>query len=189
MGGRAAEEVALSVVTGGAKNDIQKATQMARHMVCELGMSDEMGPVQWGTDGDEVFLGRQMSSPSKSYSEDTARRIDLEVKQIVTKAYDSARSILTQNIHVLHSVAQTLMERESLNKEEFAAIVEEAGPIAPEGLMDDGVAQIRLPLLMGVLNVTPDSFSDGGKYTDLPAAGCAGTVDGLEWRGLYRCGR
>jgi len=134
MGGRAAEEVALRVVTGGAKNDIQKATQMARHMVCELGMSEEMGPVQWGTDGDEVFLGRQMSSPAKSYSEDTARRIDLEVKQIVTKAYDSARGILTQNIHVLHTVAQTLMERESLNKEEFAAIVEEAGPIAPEGL-------------------------------------------------------
>ena len=66
MGGRAAEEVALSVVTGGAKNDIQKATQMARHMVCELGMSDEMGPVQWGTDGMRCFGSASMSV--KSYS-------------------------------------------------------------------------------------------------------------------------
>ena len=132
MGGRAAEEVALNTITGGAKNDIQKATQMARHMVCELGMSDEMGPVQWGSDKDEVFLGRQMAQP-KSYSEDTARRIDLEVKDIVTKGYDLARNILTENIHVLHKVAQTLMEKESLDRDEFAALVEDAGPIVPKG--------------------------------------------------------
>jgi cell division protease FtsH len=133
MGGRAAEEVALKAITGGAKNDIHKATQMARHMVCELGMSEELGPVQWGQDGDQVFLGRQMAQP-KAYSEDTARRIDLEVTSIVTKAYELARTILKENIHVLHQVAQTLMEKESLDKDEFEAIVEEAGPIPPKGL-------------------------------------------------------
>jgi cell division protease FtsH len=133
MGGRAAEEIALESITGGAKNDIQKATQMARHMVCELGMSADLGPVQWGNDGDEVFLGRQMTQ-GKAYSEDTARRIDLEVKRIVTRAYDTARNILKDNIHVLHSVAQILMEQDSIGRDEFAEIVEKAGPVPAEGL-------------------------------------------------------
>ena len=133
MGGRAAEEIALNTITGGARNDIQQATRMARTMVCELGMTAELGPVSWNDGDGEVFLGRQMTQV-KNYSEDTARRIDQEVKSIVTRAYDTARTILTENVHVLHRVAQTLIEQESLDAEEFSAIVEDAGPVAPRGL-------------------------------------------------------
>ncbi len=138
MGGRAAEEVALSEVTGGASNDLLRATRMARHMVCNLGMSEGLGPVNWGDDEGEPFLGRSYGRPA-GYSEDTARRIDDEVKTLLDRAYESARVILTHNLHVLHRVAQTLIERESLDQAEFSAIVSDAGPVAPRGLSWMGV--------------------------------------------------
>ncbi|MCB9681563.1 MAG: ATP-dependent metallopeptidase FtsH/Yme1/Tma family protein [Alphaproteobacteria bacterium] len=130
MGGRAAEEVALNAVTGGASNDLLKATRIARHMVCNLGMSDLLGPVNWGDDDGEPFLGRTFSR-GNNFSEETAKRIDQEVKDILERAYAAARTILTHNIHVLHKVAQNLIERESLDHEEFANLVAEAGPVAP----------------------------------------------------------
>jgi cell division protease FtsH len=138
MGGRAAEEVALNAMTGGASNDLLKATRMARHMVCNLGMSEVLGPVNWGDDDGEPFLGRQFSQP-KHYSDDTARRIDEEVKNILERAYEAARTILTHNIHVLHRVAQSLIERESLDHTEFAQLVEESGPVPPRGLAWMGI--------------------------------------------------
>ena len=138
MGGRAAEEVALQAVTGGASNDLLKATRMARHMVCNLGMSESLGPVNWGDEDGEPFLGRSMSRPS-TYSEDTARRIDEEVKQILERTYDAARRILLDNIHVLHKVAQQLIERESLNHDEFRDLVEQSGPVSPSGLTWMGI--------------------------------------------------
>jgi len=133
MGGRVAEEVALQSITGGAANDIDKATKMARYMVCELGMSDDLGPVSWGEPNGEPFLGRQMAQP-RTYSEETARRIDTEVRRIVSNAYQSAREIIVANVHVLHKVAQDLMDRETLDREEFSRLVEQAGPVIPEGL-------------------------------------------------------
>jgi len=131
MGGRAAEEVALKAVTGGASNDLLNATRMARHMVCNLGMSEELGPVNWDDADGEPFLGRQFGRASV-HSDTTATRIDDEVKRILERAYAGARTILTHNIHVLHRVAQQLIERESLDHQEFARIVEEAGPVAPD---------------------------------------------------------
>ncbi|MFT4626617.1 MAG: cell division protease FtsH, partial [Myxococcota bacterium] len=104
----------------------------ARHMVCDLGMSDELGPVAWGEAQGEVFLGRQISR-QQNYSEQTAQRIDGEVRGLLQRAYDAAVLILTDNVHVLHHVAEALLDRESLDAEEFARIVEEAGPIAPRG--------------------------------------------------------
>jgi len=133
MGGRAAEEVALNTVTGGAANDIERATRMARYMVCELGMSEDLGPLAWGEKQDEPFLGRSMARV-QTYSEQTARRIDAEVKMIVQRGYDAAKTILTMNIHVLHRVAQTLVERETLEREEFASLVDEAVPVGVKGL-------------------------------------------------------
>jgi len=133
LGGRAAEEVALATITGGAANDLEKATKMARYMVCELGMSDALGPVSWGEPASEPFLGRQMAR-SPSYSEETARRIDVEVKQILSSAYQSAKHILVTNLHVLHKIAETLMDNETLDRQEFARLVEQAGPVRPEGL-------------------------------------------------------
>ncbi len=140
MGGRAAEEVALNAVTGGASNDLLKATRMARHMVCELGMSDALGPVNWGDTDDEPFLGRSFSK-GHNYSETTAQRIDDEVKSILERAYESARELLTHNIHVLHQVAQSLIERETLDHEEFAQLVADSGPSLPAGLGWMGVAE------------------------------------------------
>jgi cell division protease FtsH len=138
MGGRAAEEVGMSSLTGGSANDLQQATRLARHMVCNLGMSEDLGPVSWGEGEQEVFLGRQMTA-TKGYSEQTARRIDEEVRAILTRGYEAATAILVANAHVLHRVANTLMERESLDGDEFEALVKEAGPVPPDGLSWMGV--------------------------------------------------
>ena len=133
MGGRAAEEVALNMLSAGAKNDLERATEMARSMVCELGMSDKLGPVTYGKGAGEPFMGREMGRQA-TYSEHTAQEIDQEVRSILITAYRSAVEVLTSNIHVLHRVAQTLIERESLNAEEFTRLVEEAGPVPPGDL-------------------------------------------------------
>ena len=130
MGGRAAEEVALATMTGGASNDLMNATRMARHMVCNLGMSDALGPVNWDDSDGEPFLGRQFGRTT-NYSEDTARRIDEEVRRILDGAYALARRILTENRHVLDAVADRLLERESLDHAEFAMLVASAGPVPP----------------------------------------------------------
>ncbi len=134
MGGRAAEEVAMNTVTGGAANDLQKATRMARHMICNLGMSDTLGPVNWGDeDGPEPFLGRSMGKVA-SYSEDTARQIDAEVKKVLERAYQSAITILRENLHVLQAVADRLLETENLDHDEFSALVEASGPVHPKDM-------------------------------------------------------
>jgi cell division protease FtsH len=130
MGGRAAEEIVFDAITGGARSDIQQATNIARHMVCDLGMSDELGPVAWNGSEGEVFLGRQMNRV-KEYSEHTARRIDNEVRSILTRAYGTARHILEANLHILHAVAGTLMEQETLDAEEFARMVDDLEPVHP----------------------------------------------------------
>jgi cell division protease FtsH len=133
MGGRAAEQVIFDHFTSGAQNDLQQATRIARRMIMDFGMSDELGPVGWGDGADEPFLGRSMAQP-KSYSEETARQIDGEVRRICQRSHDAAVAILSQNVHVLHQVAQSLLERESLSADEFKLIVEQAGPIEPHEL-------------------------------------------------------
>ena len=138
MGGRAAEEVALQSVTGGASNDIAQATRMARQMICELGMSDALGPVSWGGRDNEPFLGRSWGQTA-SHSDQTSKHIDDEVKQLLERSYDAARRILTHNIHVLHKIAQSLIEHESLDQEEFAALVDASDAELPDGLAWMGV--------------------------------------------------
>jgi cell division protease FtsH len=133
MGGRAAEQVVFQHYTTGAQNDLQQATRIARRMVVDFGMSEDLGPVSWGDGSDEPFLGRSMAQP-KTYSEETARRIDEEVRRICQRAYDSAVSILTHNMHVLHRVAESLLEQESLSAEDFKHIVESSDPVPPEDL-------------------------------------------------------
>ena len=107
-------------------------------MVCDLGMSDELGPVSWGEEGQDPFLGRQMAR-QQTYSERTAQRIDQEVGDILGRAYGAAKEILTSNKHVLHAVADALIERESLDGDEFATLVEESNPVAPSGFAWMGV--------------------------------------------------
>ncbi|WP_456324702.1 ATP-dependent zinc metalloprotease FtsH [Desulfonauticus submarinus] len=122
MGGRVAEEIVFGELTTGAGNDIERATKMARRMVCEWGMSDNLGPLAWGDNSQEVFLGRDLVH-HKDYSEETARQIDAEVKRVVLKAYQRARKILEENLNKLHDLANALLERETLTGEEVDKIL------------------------------------------------------------------
>jgi cell division protease FtsH len=123
MGGRLAEELFLGHMTTGAGNDIEKATDVARKMVCEWGMSD-LGPLTFGKVEGEIFLGRDFGR-TQDYSEETANQIDAEVKKIVTRAYERAKKILTDNTKVMHRLARTLLEREVLDGEEVLQIIAE----------------------------------------------------------------
>jgi cell division protease FtsH len=122
MGGRVAEELIFKNPTTGAGNDIERATELARKMVCEWGMSERMGPLAFGTKEEQIFLGREIAQ-HKDYSEVTAIAIDEEIKRMVTHGYDTAKSILSANIRILHALAQELIEREELNAEEIDRLV------------------------------------------------------------------
>jgi len=121
MGGRVAEELTQDDITTGAGNDIERATEMARRMVCEWGMS-ELGPLAYGTKDEPVFLGRDFAQRA-DYSQDTANRIDHEVTRIVQTGYEQARVVLTQNRAVLDRVAKDLLERETVDGEEVYNII------------------------------------------------------------------
>ncbi len=122
MGGRTAEEIFLGHITTGAGNDIERATDIARQMVCDWGMS-ELGPLSFGKKEEAIFLGREIAQ-HRDYSEDTAICIDQEVKKIVNKAYDSARGILLTNREALERIAQALLEREVLDAVELKLLLE-----------------------------------------------------------------
>jgi cell division protease FtsH len=122
MGGRAAEDVVLSVLTNGAANDIERATETARKMVCEYGMSDLMGPLSFGKREEHIFLGREIAQ-HKDYSEQTAIDIDQEIRQVVTGCYERAKTILTENLDALHAVAQALLDRETIDGSEIDGII------------------------------------------------------------------
>lgn len=121
LGGRAAEEVVLHEISTGASNDIQRATKIARSMVTTYGMSDELGPVNYGEEGDDVFLGRDFGR-MKNYSEEVAVKIDEEVHDMMTGAYEKAKEILRKNMELLHAVASVLLEKETIHKEEFETL-------------------------------------------------------------------
>jgi len=122
LGGRSAEEIVLKQQTTGAGDDLEKATEMARKMVCEWGMSDKLGPLTFGKNEEHIFLGREVAR-AKDYSEDTALAIDSEIKRIVLECATRARQILEENIEKLHALARALLERESLDSEEIARIL------------------------------------------------------------------
>ncbi|HPQ80963.1 MAG TPA: ATP-dependent zinc metalloprotease FtsH [bacterium] len=113
MGGRAAEEIISGQPTTGAGNDIERATGLARKMVCEWGMSEKLGPLSFGAKGQEIFLGREIAQHS-DYSEETAREIDGEIKRLVMQAYERAKKILIENRETLVNLADALLEHESL---------------------------------------------------------------------------
>ena len=125
MGGRAAEEIILNRITTGAGNDIERATDLARKMVCEWGMSEKMGPLTFGKKDEEIFLGREIAT-RRDYSENTAIEIDNEVKRLVTDNYDRAKSILRENIKALRAIAEALLEKEVLDAPEIDKLIEGA---------------------------------------------------------------
>jgi cell division protease FtsH len=122
FGGRVAEELVFDDVTTGAGNDIERATELARKMVCEWGMSERMGPLTFGRKEQEIFLGRELTHPT-DYSPETAVRIDEEVHRIVMESYARAKSVLTEHLATLHVLARTLLEKETLDGEEILRIV------------------------------------------------------------------
>ncbi|MDQ3495714.1 MAG: ATP-dependent zinc metalloprotease FtsH [Pseudomonadota bacterium] len=133
-GGRVAEELIFGTdkVTTGASNDIERATKMARNMVTKWGLSDEMGPIAYSEDEDEVFLGRSVTQ-HKSVSDDTARRIDEVVRGILDKAYARTSELLTANIEKLHTMAKLLLEYETIDAPQVDAIMEGREPPPPIG--------------------------------------------------------
>ncbi|MFQ5843082.1 MAG: ATP-dependent zinc metalloprotease FtsH [Thermodesulfobacteriota bacterium] len=122
MGGRAAEEIVLHIQTTGSHEDITQSTELARKMVCEWGMSEKIGPLAFGQQEEQIFLGREFAR-HKDYSEKTAQDIDKEIKQIVDNSYDLARKTLEENIDILHSLASSLLEREVLDGDQIDKII------------------------------------------------------------------
>ncbi|MDN5302129.1 MAG: cell division protease FtsH [Thermoanaerobacteraceae bacterium] len=121
LGGRASEELVLNEVSTGAQNDLERATEIARRMVMEYGMSENLGPMTLGHKQEEVFLGRDLTR-GRNYSEEVAASIDKEVRNIIDKCYIKAKTLLSENVNKLHKVAQALLEREKLDEEEFLEV-------------------------------------------------------------------
>src|SRR5260370_11494410 len=145
MGGRIAEELFVNLLSTGAGNDIERATEMARKMVCEWGMSD-LGPLTFGKKEEQIFLGREISQ-HRDYSEDTAIKIDNEVRKLVNQGYETAKTILEGSRETLQKIAAALLEREVLDASEVLLLVDgkELPPVKAPSRPDDGVQQVLRP--------------------------------------------
>ncbi len=140
LGGRAAEKLIFNQLNTGAGNDLQRASGLARKMVCEWGMSDVIGPVTYANKHDEVFLGREINQ-GREHSEETARVIDNEVRKILGEAMVKAENLLRDNIHNLHKLSKALVEREILDAPELDALLrgEELAPVSkPQTVLANG---------------------------------------------------
>ena len=129
LGGRAAEALVLKDVTTGASNDIEKATALARNMVMKYGMSDTLGPLQFGNNNEEVFLGRDIAN-TRNYGEEVASQIDAEIKSIVENGYNQALEILGTHMGVMHEIVELLMRKERVTGDEVRALF-------PHGMLPD----------------------------------------------------
>ncbi len=128
FGGRVAEELIFKSVTTGAGNDIERATELARKMVCEWGMSEKLGPLTFGKKDEEIFLGREISS-GRDFSDQVALEIDKEVKRLVLEAYERTRRMLTEHIHSLRALAEALLEKEVLDAIEIDQILQQSSSL------------------------------------------------------------
>jgi len=133
MGGRVAEELIFNQVTTGAGNDLERATDLARKMVCEWGMSEELGPLTYGKKDEEIFLGREIAT-RRDYSEDIAIKIDTEVKRLVSENYERTKRILLENMAALKALAEALLEKEVLDAPEIDKIIQGAMSPIPQGI-------------------------------------------------------
>ncbi|MDC0036678.1 ATP-dependent zinc metalloprotease FtsH [bacterium] len=128
MGGRAAEEIKFSEITSGASNDIERATEMARSFVCKYGMSKALGTRKYGQGNDQVFLGKTYGSGEKDYSEDTAAKIDDEIKILIDAAYKTAIQTLNKYRKQLEDISKILLEKETIERDEFLALIQDKKP-------------------------------------------------------------
>ncbi len=164
LGGRAAEQLVFGDVTTGASNDLERVTELAREMVCEYGMSEALGPVTYGKKHGPIFLARDLTE-ERNYSEDVAQQIDTEVRRIIEECFARARAILSEHRDKLDALVEVLLEKETLDQEEVAAIIageplpraEQSAPTAPEPPRppDSGAAEPRP-------RVVPRPLPEGG---------------------------
>lgn len=155
MGGRVAEALALDDISTGASNDLQRATQICRDMVAKYGMSDEIGPVVYSDENNEVFLGKDYGHVN-NYSEETSARIDEEIEKMMRRAYDRTLQILKENYDKLELIAQTLLKREKINAEEFDSLMKTGKlPAEPEDAAIEGEAEVTVQTESAV--ITSDS--------------------------------
>ena len=152
MGGRIAEEIILDIKTTGASNDIERATDLARKMVCEWGMSEKMGPLSFGKKEEQIFLGREISQ-HRDYSEQTAMMIDEEVKKIINDSYKEARGIIEGNLEALERIAQGLLEYEVLDAEEIESAIK--GELIRKKKEDDDPSEPVGPASEEVISTEP----------------------------------
>jgi cell division protease FtsH len=157
MGGRIAEDTFLGSITTGASNDIERATELARAMVCEYGMSD-MGPITFGKKEEQIFLGREIAQ-HRDFSEDTAIKIDEQVKKIVTAQFERAKAIIEENRETMIRLAECLLERESLDGVEIRRIVaglplDETPPVSESG-GDQDRPQLKEPTVKPLKPILP----------------------------------
>jgi cell division protease FtsH len=131
MGGRVAEELVLGIQTTGAGNDIERASELARKMVCDYGMSENLGPLTFGKREEQIFLGREIAQ-HRDYSELTAQKIDDEVRGLVTNSYDKTTQLIKDNLDTLHRMAKALLERETLDGKAIDQILKEGGSMPKE---------------------------------------------------------
>src|SRR5881409_160039 len=138
MGGRAAEEIVFNEITTGAANDIEKVTSTAKSMVMRFGMSEKLGPRVLGRNHDLPFLGREMGA-EPDYSEEVAREIDDEIRRIIEEAHEHATRVLKEHIDDLHKISLILIERETIDKDQFERLL--AGESAEAVFEDEGAAK------------------------------------------------
>src|SRR5690606_39070373 len=143
-GGRVAEEIIFGAdkVTTGASNDIERATKMARNMVTKWGLSDKLGPIAYGEEEDEVFLGRSVTQ-HKNVSDETARLIDEEVREILDRAYVRSTELLKENLPKLHVMADALLQYETIDAQMIEAIMNDRVPDPPKGWDSDSSGRGR----------------------------------------------
>jgi cell division protease FtsH len=141
LGGRVAEEIAFGEVTTGAQNDFEKATKIARSMVTEYGMSS-LGPIQLEHQEEGVFLGRDYNK-SRNFSNEVAHEIDVEMRKIINKCYENAKKIISENLDLLNLIADTLIEYETLTKEQIDYLVEN-GKMPDEDHHEKSIADLRV---------------------------------------------
>ena len=163
LGGRVAEQLVLEDISTGASSDLEQATKTARAMVTRYGFSERLGPVVYGGDPGETFLGRDFGQ-GKGYSEAIASEIDNEIRDIVDEAYETARRILTEHMAELHKVSAVLMEREKISGEEFKTLME-GGELPPYDLANGKTAE---PAVSAAQVEQPKSDTDAGTVADQP---------------------
>ena len=162
MGGRAAEDLVFHQPTTGAGNDIERATELARRMVCEWGMSEKMGPLAFGKKEEHIFLGKELMR-HQDYSEETAKQIDSEIREIVTRNFNRAKEIVSQNMGKLKALSEALLEFETLNGEQIDQILAgkkikppvKAAPPPPQEPTAPATVEKPKPKVRPVIRPTP----------------------------------